>query len=173
MKNRSQTHTRSTQVVTFSQFQIHGPHTDIPECRSWPACRTLEGANGTLSSFRGRPPTAKHAQKPSPEAHLKPRFKPGCTRIHLRARTQHPQNAHEHTKTHYGQHTDLHGPFWHFPTNTQGHKWGGSSGQGGFDGPVVGRRRLAEWSKALAQGASPQGRGFEPHSCHFIAVASC
>ena len=26
---------------------------------------------------------------------------------------------------------------------------------------------LAEWSKALAQGASPQGRGFEPHSCHF------
>merc|ERR1712023_171484 len=24
---------------------------------------------------------------------------------------------------------------------------------------------LAEWSKALAQGASPQGRGFEPHSC--------
>jgi hypothetical protein len=28
---------------------------------------------------------------------------------------------------------------------------------------------LAEWSKALAQGASPQGRGFEPHSCHFPA----
>ena len=26
---------------------------------------------------------------------------------------------------------------------------------------------LAEWSKALAPGASPQGRGFEPHSCHF------
>ena len=25
---------------------------------------------------------------------------------------------------------------------------------------------LAEWSKALAEGASPQGRGFEPHSCH-------
>ena len=25
---------------------------------------------------------------------------------------------------------------------------------------------LAEWSKALAPGASPQGRGFEPHSCH-------
>ena len=24
----------------------------------------------------------------------------------------------------------------------------------------------AEWSKALASGASPQGRGFEPHSCH-------
>ena len=23
---------------------------------------------------------------------------------------------------------------------------------------------LAEWSKALASGASPQGRGFEPHS---------
>ena len=27
---------------------------------------------------------------------------------------------------------------------------------------------LAEWSKALASGASPQGRGFEPHSCHFF-----
>ena len=27
---------------------------------------------------------------------------------------------------------------------------------------------LAEWSKALASGASPQGRGFEPHSCHFL-----
>ncbi len=25
---------------------------------------------------------------------------------------------------------------------------------------------LAEWSKALAQGASLQARGFEPHSCH-------
>ena len=25
---------------------------------------------------------------------------------------------------------------------------------------------LAEWSKALAQDASPQGRGLEPHSCH-------
>ena len=25
---------------------------------------------------------------------------------------------------------------------------------------------LAEWSKALISGASPQGRGFEPHSCH-------
>ena len=32
---------------------------------------------------------------------------------------------------------------------------------------------LAEWSKALAQGASPQGRGFEPHSCHFISSCSC
>ena len=29
-----------------------------------------------------------------------------------------------------------------------------------------GQDSLAEWSKALAQGASPQGRGFEPHSCH-------
>ena len=29
---------------------------------------------------------------------------------------------------------------------------------------------LAEWSKALASGASPQGRGFEPHSCHFPYV---
>ena len=25
---------------------------------------------------------------------------------------------------------------------------------------------LAQWSKALASGASPQGRGLEPHSCH-------
>ena len=30
-----------------------------------------------------------------------------------------------------------------------------------------GQDSLAEWSKALAPGASPQGRGFEPHSCHF------
>ncbi len=30
---------------------------------------------------------------------------------------------------------------------------------------------LAEWSKALAPGASPQGRGFEPHSCHFARLA--
>jgi hypothetical protein len=27
---------------------------------------------------------------------------------------------------------------------------------------------LAEWSKALASGASPQGRGFEPHSRHLL-----
>jgi hypothetical protein len=26
---------------------------------------------------------------------------------------------------------------------------------------------LAERSKAVAQGAIPQGRGFEPHSCHY------
>ena len=26
---------------------------------------------------------------------------------------------------------------------------------------------LAEWSNALAQGASPQGRGIEAHSCHY------
>ena len=30
---------------------------------------------------------------------------------------------------------------------------------------------LAEWSKALASGASPQGRGFEPHSCHSDTLA--
>ncbi len=30
---------------------------------------------------------------------------------------------------------------------------------------------LVEWSKALARGASPQGRGFEPHSCHFARLA--
>ena len=30
---------------------------------------------------------------------------------------------------------------------------------------------LAVWSKALAQGASPQGRGFEPHSCHLCVVS--
>ena len=39
-------------------------------------------------------------------------------------------------------------------------------------GDSPGRRdSLAEWSKALAQGASPQGRGFEPHSCHFQNMA--
>ena len=31
---------------------------------------------------------------------------------------------------------------------------------------------LAEWSKALAPGASPHGRGFEPHSCHFPSQSS-
>ena len=31
---------------------------------------------------------------------------------------------------------------------------------------------LAERSKALAQGASPQGRGLEPHSCH-ISCCRC
>ena len=30
---------------------------------------------------------------------------------------------------------------------------------------------LAEWSKALASGASPQGRWFEPHSCHCCLLA--
>ena len=32
---------------------------------------------------------------------------------------------------------------------------------------------LAEWSKALASGASPQGRGFEPHGCHFVFAIIC
>ena len=32
---------------------------------------------------------------------------------------------------------------------------------------------LAEWSKALAQGASPQGRGFEAHSCQLSAAKLC
>jgi hypothetical protein len=32
---------------------------------------------------------------------------------------------------------------------------------------------LAEWSKALAPGASPQGRGFEPHSCHYSHLLLC
>ena len=31
---------------------------------------------------------------------------------------------------------------------------------------------LAEWSKALAPGASPKGRGFEPHSCHCSDVST-
>ena len=31
---------------------------------------------------------------------------------------------------------------------------------------------MAEWSKALASGASPQGRGFEPHSCHLSYLFS-
>ena len=30
---------------------------------------------------------------------------------------------------------------------------------------------LAERSKAVAQGAIPQGRGFEPHSCHHFRPA--
>ena len=30
-----------------------------------------------------------------------------------------------------------------------------------------GKDTLAERSKAVAQGAIPKGRGFEPHSCHF------
>jgi len=30
---------------------------------------------------------------------------------------------------------------------------------------------LAERSKAVAEGAIPQGRGFEPHSCHHFAPA--
>ena len=38
---------------------------------------------------------------------------------------------------------------------------------------IVGTDSLAEWSKALASGASPQGRGLEPHSCHLlIGIAS-
>ena len=32
------------------------------------------------------------------------------------------------------------------------------------------RDSLAEWSKALASGASPEGRGLEPHSCHFVCL---
>ena len=31
---------------------------------------------------------------------------------------------------------------------------------------------LAERSKAVAQGAIPKWRGFEPHSCHFSAIAA-
>ena len=27
---------------------------------------------------------------------------------------------------------------------------------------------VAEWSKALALGASPKGRGFEPHQYHYF-----
>ncbi len=32
---------------------------------------------------------------------------------------------------------------------------------------------LAERSKAVAQGAIPKGRGFEPHRCHFIYTLPC
>ena len=32
---------------------------------------------------------------------------------------------------------------------------------------------LAERSKAVAQGAIPKGRGFEPHGCHFLRSRSC
>ena len=31
---------------------------------------------------------------------------------------------------------------------------------------------LAEWSKALASGASPKGRGFESLSSHFLLLQS-
>ena len=31
---------------------------------------------------------------------------------------------------------------------------------------IVSKGRVAEWSKALALGASPKGRGFEPHLYH-------
>ena len=31
---------------------------------------------------------------------------------------------------------------------------------------------MAEWSKAVASGATPQGRGFEPHSCQSRLVES-
>ena len=34
-----------------------------------------------------------------------------------------------------------------------------------YDGACV-HDSLAEWSTAMASGASPQGRGFETHSCH-------
>ena len=44
---------------------------------------------------------------------------------------------------------------------------GGSIGN--FSAPVC-YDSLAEWSKVLASGASPKGRGFEPHSCHFIFI---
>ena len=30
---------------------------------------------------------------------------------------------------------------------------------------------LAEQSKAVAQGAIPKGRGFEPHSCQFLLLS--
>ena len=54
-----------------------------------------------------------------------------------------------------------------------------AGGQAGFDFSTLFRMTwhldfkdsLAEWSKALAQGASPQGHGLEPHSCHFCKVA--
>ena len=35
------------------------------------------------------------------------------------------------------------------------------------DGHSIDRDTLAERSKAVAQGAIPKGRGFEPHRCHF------
>ena len=32
---------------------------------------------------------------------------------------------------------------------------------------------MAEWSKAVALGAIPKGRGFEPHWCHFQTFEDC
>ena len=49
------------------------------------------------------------------------------------------------------------------PANWPG--WPRLVGKGGLR-PISLQDSLAEWSKALASGASPQGRGFEPHSCH-------
>ena len=46
-------------------------------------------------------------------------------------------------------------------------------------GHSIDRDTLAERSKAVAQGAIPKGRGFEPHRCHFcgcdvtICVCTC
>ena len=37
--------------------------------------------------------------------------------------------------------------------------------------PKVTVDNVAEWSKALASGASPQGRGFESHCCHTFLLS--
>ena len=37
-------------------------------------------------------------------------------------------------------------------------------------GHSIDRDTLAERSKAVAQGAIPKGRGFEPHRCHFCGM---
>ena len=50
-----------------------------------------------------------------------------------------------------------------------------NSGDLGVESPRQIRTQdgLAEWSKALASGASPQGRGFEPHSCQQSLAKLC
>ena len=46
-----------------------------------------------------------------------------------------------------------------------------------YDDHMLGLKKkhdsLAEWSKALASGASPQGRGLEPHSCQPLVCKRC
>ena len=48
----------------------------------------------------------------------------------------------------------------------------GLQSDGAASGRINFRDTLAEQSKAVAQGAIPKGRGFEPHRCHFGYVSA-
>ena len=48
----------------------------------------------------------------------------------------------------------------------------GLQSDGAASGRINFRDTLAERSKAVAQGAIPKGRGFEPHRCHFGYVSA-